>query len=152
MKIFKTKNTFNSVKIFNENEQLIGEIVSPFFINGLSEKIKIGDDIFKIKGTGFLWNDIKIYNKDNYLICKSDNSKNRIIYFGDTIDIFSFRYKNWFSNKFFLFKNDKIVLSADYKGFFRWKFIIEVDENFDNDLIILIFVNFYMRRFTSSST
>ncbi len=151
MKKFTTKNTFNAVKLFNNNDKLVGEIISPYFINGLSEKIKLKDKVFKIKGTGFLWRDIKIYDQDNYLICKSDISKSRIIYFGDTIEIFTFKHKNWLSNKFFLYKNDQIILALDYKGFFRWKFIIEVDENFYNDLIILIFFNFYMRGFSSSA-
>ncbi|WP_300669868.1 hypothetical protein [Soonwooa sp.] len=86
MKTFKTKSNFNSVKVFNQKEELIGEIITPFIISGLFEKIKTNNAIFKIKGAGFLWNDIKIYDNDNYLICKSDNFKKRIIYFGEAIE------------------------------------------------------------------
>ena len=87
MKRITVKSKKNSIFLIDEENQSIGKILFNI-ISGYKEKIVIADDIYSIRNTGFLWNDNKVYNKENNLLLKTEIAKNRIIYFGKFTQIF----------------------------------------------------------------
>ncbi|PZU88098.1 MAG: hypothetical protein DI529_06430 [Chryseobacterium sp.] len=144
MKQFTVKNPiFSPLQLLDENGNVVGEILSNLFA-GFNEKIKIGDEIFKINRTGFLWHDFKIFDRNEKLILKSDVSKNRLIYFGNDIEIFTYKSKGWFNSKLNLYKSSNLLVSIWTKGFFKHQYKIEIENEFTNYLIILTFLNDYI--------
>lgn len=150
MKEFQIKTTtFSSIQLLNENEELVGELLFNL-VAGFKEKIKIKEEIFKIKNTGFLWNDIKVFDENEKLMIESDISKGRFIYFGDSKEIYTYKYRCWFSNKANLFRNEELVISINMKGFFKTKYEIKVANYLTNYLMVLTFLNSYIRNSSSA--
>lgn len=58
---------FSPLHLLDENGNVVGEILSNV-VAGFNNKIKIGDKIFKINRTGFLWHDFKIFDRNDKLI------------------------------------------------------------------------------------
>jgi len=134
---------FSPLQLLDENGRLVGEIFSNA-IAGVNEKIKIGDEIFKINRTGFLWQDFKIFDRNKKLILKSDVSKNRLIYFGNDIEIFTYKSKGWFNSKLNLYKTSNLLVSIWTKGFLKHQYKMEIENDFKNSLIMLAFLNDYI--------
>lgn len=143
MKIFKIRNYKSSFCLFNENEKLVGEIIHGYVIN-LKEKIKIDKEVYKVKYTGFLWQDMNVLDKDNKLFLRTDSSKDRIFYYGNYTEIYTYKYKGY---KAYLYdNNDNLVLLLDHKkSFFEIIYKMEVGDNFNSDMVILSFLNLYIR-------
>lgn len=150
MKLFKVLEFSNSVQVLNEKGQTVGELLFGF-INGLNDRIKIGNEFYKIKNTGFGWMEISVYDLSGKLVLKTDSSKDRIFYYGTYTEIYTYQYKGWMSNKKYLYdNNDKLLVILDCKQrFFRTTYSVEIDDDFNNYLIILSFLNFYLRGLSS---
>ena len=103
------------------------------------------DKIFKIKNNGFIGIDIKVFDENETLIIESDTSKNRLIYFGDLKEIYSYQNEKWFGNKVNLFTDEKLVMSIKVLGTFKTDYEIKVAKDFNNNVVILTFLNFYNR-------
>ncbi|KFF24845.1 hypothetical protein [Chryseobacterium vrystaatense] len=145
MKLFKVRKSSSSLQVFNEAEELIGVLLFGF-IGGFNEKIKIGDQLYKIKSAGFLWRDIHIFDQSGRLVFKTDSSKNRILYYGSFTEIYTYEHKGWLKKKLYLYDNkDRIMAEIRYKQTFFLKehYSIETDDDFSNDLIILSVLYFY---------
>lgn len=134
----------SSIQLYDENEKLVGEILTNLIL-GLKEKIKIEDKIFRIKSNGFIGIDIKVFDEKETLIIESHTSKNRLIYFGDIKEIYTYKNEKWFDNKVNLFKEEKLAMSIKVLGTFKSAYEIEVAKDFSNSLVILTFLNFYNR-------
>jgi len=143
MKNFTIREYRGSFCLFDDNGKLVGEILHGYFIN-LKERIKIGDEIYSIKNTGFLWENMNILDKDRRLVLRTDYSKNRIFHYGDYTGIYIYKYKGY---KAYLYDNyDNLVLLIDReKKFFDTIYKMEVGNNFNTVMVILGFLNLYIR-------
>jgi hypothetical protein len=143
MKNFTIREYRGSFCLFDDNGKLVGEILHGYFIN-LKEKIKIDKEVYKIKYTGFLWQDMNVLNKGNKLFLRTDSSKDRIFYYGNYTEIYTYKYKDY---KAYLYDNDdNLVLLLDHKkSFFEIIYKMEVGDNFNNDMVVLSFLNLYIR-------
>lgn len=135
--------TLSPIKLLDENGTLVGEILLNI-IAGFNEKIKIDNEIFNIKYNGLFSRDYKIFDQNENLVFKSDISKNRLLYFGDGKEIFTYKTYGWFKNRLNLCRNDTLIISVTSKGFFRKKYKIEVNSSFSNHLVTLAFLNDYI--------
>ncbi len=143
------KNSANTTKVFDDNGNLVGEILHSF-ISGLKEKIKIDNSIFIIRNVGFLGNEKEVYNPENKLVLKTDLSKNRIIHYKQYAETYEFRGAGLFSNKTLLLKESELILTANTTGLLG-KRTFEVADEFDKRLVILFFINFYLNSLNSSN-
>lgn len=143
MKKYKIKESLFSRQLLDENEKIIGETLLNL-ISGFKEKIKIDNEVFKITHTGFLWNDIKVFDRNKKLVLKSDISKDRLIYFGNEVEIFTYKGNGWFNNKLDLFRKNELIVSIKSKEFFKTKYMIEVENDFENYVVILTFLSSYI--------
>lgn len=144
MKNFSTETSLGCIKVVDENEKLIGEKVFDIIL-GLNEKIKIGNEVFKIKSKNFFSRNINVFDTNGKLILESDILNSRIIHFGEHTDIYVCKKNKWYSNKLFLYRNDELISSVDSQGMFSTEYQLEVKEDFDNYLIILTFLSFFIR-------
>ncbi|MCS4300775.1 MULTISPECIES: hypothetical protein [Chryseobacterium] len=146
MKLFTTKEGNFSIQVLNEREEHVGELLFGV-INGLNERIKIGSEIYKIEGTGFLWKDIRVLDESGKVVLIIDSSKNRLFYYGNSTEIYTYQFKSWLHKELLLYDSqDKLVLALSYKQtLLKLKYVLEIDEDFNHDLIILSFLNFYLR-------
>ncbi len=146
MKLFTTKEGNSSIQILNEREEQVGELLFGV-INGLKERIKIDNKIYKIKGTGFLWSDISVFDESGKLVLITDSSKNRLFYYGNSTEIYTYKYKSWLRKELLLYdSHDTLVLALNCKQtLLKMKYKLEVDDDFSQSLIILSFFNFYLR-------
>ncbi|PIF46384.1 hypothetical protein CLU96_3415 [Chryseobacterium sp. 52] len=150
MKLFKTKESGNSCQLFNEKEELVGELLFGF-IAALNDRIKIGEEVYKIKYPGFLLNGINVFDQSGKLVVRTDSSKNRIFYYGNHTEVYTYQYKGWLSKQLNLYNsNDKLLVSLRYRQtFFKMIYNAEIDEDFNNTIGILTFLNFYTRALSS---
>ncbi len=133
-----------SIKLLNDSEELIGELLFNS-ISGFKEKIKIKEKFFRIKAVEFIGIDIRVFNEDDKLLIQTDASNDRLVYFGDSKEYYVYKSERWFKDKINLFVNNKLLMSITVKGFFRTKYEIIVADAFNNHLMILTFLNFYIR-------
>lgn len=134
---------FSPVQLLDENEKLVGEILLNAIAN-FSVKIKIDNEIFRIKYNSLFSRDYKIFDPNENLVFKSDIAKNRFIYFGNAIEIFIYKNNGWFNNRLNLYKTNELIISVKSNGFFKNKYKIEVNNNFDNRLVTLAFLYDYI--------
>ena len=78
------------------------------------------------------------------LVLKSDISKDRLIYFGNEVEIFTYKGNGWFNNKLDLFRKNELIVSIKSKEFFKTKYMIEVENDFENYVVILTFLSSYI--------
>ncbi|HCA09274.1 hypothetical protein [Chryseobacterium sp.] len=144
MKFFKANESSGSLQLLNEKEERMGELLFGF-IGGLNDRMKIGDEVYTIKGTGFLWMGTNIFDASGRLVLKIDASKSRIFYYGETTEIYTYQHKGWLSKKLNLYNwEDRLLVSLHHKQkFLKTIYTIEIDEDFNNSIIILSFLNFY---------
>ncbi|MET3537508.1 hypothetical protein [Chryseobacterium limigenitum] len=151
MKIYTIKESRGSLKLLNEENQLVGEVLYEF-VTGINRRIKIDNEIFKIKNTGFLWYDNDVFDKNGILVLKNDYAKNRIFYYDQDTEFFTYKFKGWFNKKLYLYNNgDQPVLMIGYKQkIFKNQYIIEVGKGFTNYIVILSLLNFYISELSSA--
>lgn len=132
------------MQLFDENEELVGEL---FFnlISGFKEKIKINQDVFKIKNARFLGTDIEIVDQNDKLLIESDILQSILIYYGSSKEIYTYENADWFNNKMSVFRKSELVITINKKGIFQTQYEIKVADGFKNYLVILTFLNFYIR-------
>ncbi|MFC6267813.1 hypothetical protein [Frigoriflavimonas asaccharolytica] len=138
MKIFTTKDSNSSLKLLDQEKNVIGELLFSF-INGLNDKIYFDDRMYRIKHSGFLWYDKSLIDLNENIILKIDTEKNRLFYFGKNTEFFTIRYKGWWNQKHILYKDDELQLTINYKQKFFGtnNFTVRVENNFDNNLITM---------------
>lgn len=146
MRLFQIEKSNNSFQLLDNKKELVGELLSGF-LSGLNSRIKIGNEFYKIKAAGFLWMAIDVFDESGRLILKIDSAKNRIFYYGDSTEIYTYKYKGWLHKKLFLYdNNDQLVLAIDYRqALFKLNYKLEIDDNFNNGLITLSLLYFYLR-------
>jgi len=151
MKIYTIRESRGSLKLFNEENQLVGEVLYEF-VTGINRRIKIDNEIFKIKNTGFLWYDTNVFDKNGRLVLKNDYAKNRIFYYDQNTEFFTYKFKGWFNKKFCLYNhNDQLVLMIGYKQkIFKNQYIIEIEKGFTNYIVILSLLNFYISELSNA--
>jgi len=151
MKIYTIKEGGGSLKLLNEENQIVGEILYEF-VTGINRRIKIDNEIFKIKNTGFLWYDTNVFDKNGRLVLKNDYAKNRIFYYNQNTEFFTYKFKGWFNKKLRLYNNDhQLVLMISYKQkIFKNQYIIEIEKGFTNYIVILSLLNFYISELSSA--
>ena len=135
---------FSPLQLLDENGKLVGEILLSM-IGSFNDRIKIDNEIFKIKYNSLFSRDYKIFDRNEKLILKSDVSKSRLIYFGNDIEIFTYKSKGWFNSKLNLYKSNNLVISLWTKGYFKYRYKMEIENDFKNSLIILAFLNDYIK-------
>jgi len=108
----------------DENGKLVGEILLNI-IASFNEKIKIDNEIFKIKYNSLFSRDYKIFDQNENVVFKSDISKKRFIYYGSEKEIFTYKNNGWFNNTVSLYRNNEFIISVESKGFFKNKYKIE---------------------------
>jgi regulatory protein YycI of two-component signal transduction system YycFG len=127
--------------LFNEDQKLVGELLNGF----IKKSIKIGKEIYKIKNTGFFWSDLNIFDKNNQLVLRSDASKNRLFHYSNYTGFYT--YKGLSGKKVCLFDNDdnQVILIDRKENLFSTEYKIEIQEGFNNYLVILSFLYLYLR-------
>ncbi|WP_379969842.1 hypothetical protein [Epilithonimonas sp. UC225_85] len=131
---------FSPIQLIDENGKLVGEIL----LNSFNQKLKIHNEIFKIKYNGLFSRNYKIFDQNKNLVFKSDFSKNRFVYYRNEKEIFTYKNNGWFNNKLSLYKTNDLIISVESKGFFKKKYKLKINNNFNNHFIILAFLNDYI--------
>ena len=140
---------YTSIKLLNDSEELIGELLFNS-ISGFKEKIKIKEEIYRIKAVEFIGIDIRVFNEDDKLLIQTEASKDRLVYFGHLKESYVYKTERCCNDKSSLFLNNELLMSITVKGFFRTKYEIIVADDFNNHLMILTFLNFYIRMMFSA--
>lgn len=91
-------------------KKLLGELM-PNLVAGFKEKIIIENQIFKIKYNSLFSRNFKIFCNNEILIVKSDIYKNRFVFFGNDIEVFTYKSYGWFSNKLDFYEKNKLIVS-----------------------------------------
>lgn len=151
MWIYTIKEGRGFLKLFNEENQHVGEILYEF-VTGINRRIKIDNEIYKIKNTGFLWYDTNVFDKNGRLVLKNDYAKNRIFYYDQDTEFFTYKFKGWFNKKLCLYNNqDQLVLMMGYKQkIFKNQYTIEIEKGFTNYIVILSLLNFYISELSTA--
>ncbi|AZA55292.1 hypothetical protein [Chryseobacterium sp. G0201] len=151
MRIYTIKEGRGFLKLFNEENQHVGGILYEF-VTGINRRIKIDNEIYKIKNTGFLWYDTNVFDKKGRLVLKNDYTKNRIFYYDQDTKFFTYKFKGWFNKKLSLYNNDdQLVLMIGYKQkIFKNQYAIEIEKGFTNYIVILSLLNFYISELSSA--
>ena len=113
-------------------------------------KIKIKEEIYRIKAVEFIGIDIRVFNEDDKLLIQTEASKDRLVYFGHLKESYVYKTERCCNDKSSLFLNNELLMSITVKGFFRTKYEIIVADDFNNHLMILTFLNFYIRMMFSA--
>lgn len=153
MKLFTVKKIKNSHQLFDEKNILIGEKIAGFW-SGINEKLKIVNQYLTIKYSGFLFYDIKFFDTDEKLVIKIESSKSRLFYYGpNSTEVYQFRSYGFFRSFFTLhrFEDDKEVIRfKKEKPFLKNIYQMDIDDDFNNYLIILAFMHHNIQNIESA--
>lgn len=149
MRLLTAKEIKNSWKLFDENNNLIGERMFVGFL-GTHTQLKLNGRIYKIRNFGFFMNEIHYEDEIGKLLVKIDFVHQRVFYYSETVtDIYYFKSKFW-SKKMSLhkFENDDLVMNFNFKrSFSKYTFEIQTNQNFENSLLTMAFLDLNLRNF-----
>ena len=116
MKLYKA----NSTELFDENKNLVGKMFANF-ISGMNVRLEIGNRIYKLRYSGFLYSVHKFYDEKDNVVLMIDSMKKRILYYDNPYtEIYHFKHGGWFSAKTSLYKfeNDELLIQFKQKKIF----------------------------------
>lgn len=149
MKLLTAKEIKNSWKLFDENDNLIGERMFTGFL-GNRTQLRVNGIIYKIKDIGFFSSEIHYEDESGRLWIKIDLIHERVFYYSESVtEIYYFKSKFW-SKKTSLhkFQNDNLVMNFNFKrSFTKYTFEILTHDSFHNNLLTMAFLDFNLRNF-----
>lgn len=149
MKLLTTKKIKNSWKLFDEKNNFIGERLFVGFL-GNRKQLILNDKIYKIRNSGFFTNEIHYEDENGRLWVRIDLVYQRLFYYSETVtEIYYLKSKLWSKNmSLHKLENDNLVMRFNSKrSFSTYTFEIETDENFDNNLLKMSFLDLNLRNF-----
>jgi hypothetical protein len=145
MKMFKA----NLYQIHDDQGCLVGEQVFSSFIKGMQEHLKLDGKVYYHKEIGFYGRETHYYNEDGILMLKIDSVHQRIFYYGEKYtEIYYYKSKSWYKSliSLYQFENDKLLVKFRRRYSFRKPiYEAQVEENFNNKLLISAFIFYYIK-------
>jgi hypothetical protein len=148
MKLLNVRRVKNSSQLIDENENLVGERFCGF-LAGTNERLKVNNNFYRVKYSGFLWNKLSFLDHRGKVIVMIDGERNRIFYYGKCFtEIYDIKSNGWSkgSTSLYQFENDELVMRFDSKwSLFKSKYEVHVREGFNNLVLALAFLHYNIK-------
>lgn len=149
MKLLTVKQVKSSWQLWDEHKNLVGERVFVSFLWS-HKQLKIKGENYSIKNVGVFAGEIHYYNESERLMIKIDCVHQRIFYYGHSVtEIYCLKSKSWSKNTLLCkLENDEVIMRFNYRwSFFKQTYEIEIENDFNNNLLILAFMDYNLRNF-----
>ena len=149
MKLLTAKHVKSSWQLWDEHKNLVGERVFVSFLWS-HKQLKIKGENYSIKNIGVFGGEIHYYNENERLMIKIDYVHQRIFYYGHSVtEIYCLKSKSWSKNTLLCkLENDEVIMRFNYRwSFFKQTYEIEIENDCNNNLLILAFMDYNLRNF-----
>lgn len=149
MKLLTAKRVKSSWQLWDEHKNLVGERVFVSFLWS-HKQLKIKGENYNIKNVGAFAGKIHYYNESERLMIKIDYVHQRIFYYGHSVtEIYCLKSKSWSKNTLLCkLENDEVIMRFNYRwSFFKQTYEIEIENDCNNNLLILAFMDYNLRNF-----
>jgi hypothetical protein len=151
MKLLTVKQVKSSWQLWDDHENLVGERVFVSFLWS-HKQLKIKGENYSIKNVGVFAGELHYYNESEKLMIKIDYVHQRLFYYGHSVtEIYCLKSKSWSKNTVLCkLENDDVIMRFNYRcrwSFFKQTYEIEIENDCNNNLLILAFMDYNVRNF-----
>jgi len=149
MKLLTAKRVKSPWQLWDEHKNLVGERVFVSFLWS-HKQLKIKGENYSIKNVGVFAGELHYYNESERLMIKIDYVHQRLFYYGHSVtEIYCLKSKSWSKNTLLCkLENDDVIMRFNYRwSFFKQTYEIEIENDCNNNLLILAFMDYNLRNF-----
>lgn len=148
MKLFTIKQILSSCQLLDEAGNIVGERLTDFVFS-TNERLKIKDQIYRIKYSGLFWEKTEYFDEKGNVVVMIDRVNQRIFHYQDRYtEIYFYRSKGFINItvSLYRFQDDALMMTFSFKNsFFKQKPKIETADDFNNPLLLTVFFHHNLR-------
>ncbi|PVV54200.1 hypothetical protein [Chryseobacterium sp. HMWF035] len=148
MKLFTIKQILSSCQLLDEAGNIVAERLANFVFS-TNERLKIKDQIYRIKYSGLFWDETKYFDEKGNVVVMIDRVNQRIFHYQNQYtEIYFYRSKG-FNNRtvtLYRFQDDALMMTFTFKNsIFKKQGNIETNDDFNNPLLLTMFFHHNLR-------